>query len=120
MKQFRRDAGPGQSAYGLEVLAAEVARLAALIGVTQPDVLTFEPNNDGRPWLLVDADGVYHWVVADEDRPTTARDDVLYWSFAAAVAATTPNGADQIDLLRGLDPRWAERRARELSGEDSS
>ncbi|MDY7089383.1 MAG: hypothetical protein SYR96_30290 [Actinomycetota bacterium] len=115
MKQFRRDAGPGVSAYGLEVLQAEVARLAALIGAEQPDVLGFEPG-DSRPYVEIDSDGVYHWKRAapETDRATPARDDVLYWSFEAVTRAIAgPDDERQLDLLRTLDPRWAERRARE-------
>lgn len=117
MKLFRRDAGPGESAYGLEVLQAEVARLAALIGLDQRDVLVFTPDTS-RPYVVIDSDGVYHWrgAATGTDRATTARDDVLYWSFEAATRKIAhDDGERQLDLLRMLDPRWSERRALERS-----
>ncbi|MBU2670154.1 immunity 63 family protein [Actinoplanes bogorensis] len=87
MKMFRRDAGPGQSAYGMEVLRGEVARLGASIGVAPADLVAFEPNDTGHPYVLVDSDGVYHWMIVErgvvvEDRTTTSRDELLSWAFA--------------------------------------
>ncbi|HET6484658.1 MAG TPA: hypothetical protein VFG35_32085 [Actinoplanes sp.] len=86
MKLFRRDAGPGRSEWGLELLHGEVARLGAVIGAAESDLLAFEPNDLGRPYVVVDPDGIYHWkVVRDgevlEDRTTTSREDILCWSF---------------------------------------
>ncbi|WP_127508142.1 hypothetical protein [Actinoplanes solisilvae] len=77
MKLFRRDAGPGQSEAGLDVLRAELARLGADVG--------FEPDDTGRPFITVDADGLYHWtVVRDgevlEDRTTTSRSEIVRWA----------------------------------------
>lgn len=86
MKLFRRDAGPGKSEQGLLVLRAEVARLGAAIGADENDLVTFEPNDTGRPFIVVDDEGLYHWKVVErgevvEDRTTTSRDEVLRWSF---------------------------------------
>jgi hypothetical protein len=108
MKMFRRDAGPGRSGYGLEVLRGEVARLGALIGASPADLVAFEPNDAGRPYVLVDADGAYHWMVVErgvvvEDRTTTARNDVLRWSFQATTSARAEGDRDrQLEMMRAL------------------
>ncbi|WP_250009650.1 Imm63 family immunity protein [Actinoplanes sp. M2I2] len=136
MKQFRRDSGPGNSQWGLDMLRAEVARLGALIDAPAADLVAFEPDDAGRPYVLVDADGAYHWLVAEggeirEDRTTTSRDELLYWSFdattyAMAGASATRNPVEgqefrvtiwlkQFELLRALDPGWEQRRRRELA-----
>ena len=111
MKLFRRDAGPGRSEQGLEVLRAEVARLGAAAGADEADLLAFEPNDIGRPFLTVDADGVYHWTVVSrgtvvEDRTTTSRNDVLSWSFEHT---TRGLDADRRASLSALDPRRPRR-----------
>ena len=90
-------------------LATEVARLGAAVGADANDLVAFEPNDAGRPFLTVDPDGVYHWMVVDgdavlEDRTTTSRDDVLFWSFEAATAGR--GQAERLDLLRAIQPRW--------------
>ncbi|MCY1137973.1 Imm63 family immunity protein [Actinoplanes sp. Pm04-4] len=133
MKQFRRDSGPGNSEWGLEVLRAEVARLGALIDAPAADLVAFEPRDTG-PYVTVDADGAYHWLVADggqivQDRVTTSRDELLYWSFDATTYAMAGVWATlhpvegqefgrtlrhrQFDLLRALDPSWEEQRRRD-------
>nr|WP_221380221.1 Imm63 family immunity protein [Actinoplanes polyasparticus] len=136
MKQFRRDSGPGNSEWGVEVLRAEVARLGALIDAPAADLVAFEPREAARPYVLVDADGVYHWLVVErgqvlQDRTTTSRDELLYWSFDATTYAMAGAWATrhpvseqelrvtlwqrQFALLRTLDPDWEQRRRRELA-----
>lgn len=136
MKQFRRDSGPGNAQWGLEVLRAEVARLGAAIGAEESQLVAFEPRDTGQPYVLVDAEGTYHWVVAEggevrEDRTTTSRDELLYWSFDATTYAMAGEWATrhpvvdqelrvtlwvkQFELLRALDPDWEKRRRRELA-----
>ncbi|MGK5682308.1 hypothetical protein [Actinoplanes sp. URMC 104] len=87
MKLFRRDAGPGTSEHNLHVLRDEVTRLGADLGVAPDDLLAFEPR-DGKPFVVVDADGLFHWRLTEggrvlEDRTTTARRDVIAWTAGA-------------------------------------
>ncbi|MCO8271506.1 immunity 63 family protein [Actinoplanes sp. TRM 88003] len=134
MKQFRRDSGPGNSQGGLEVLRAEVDRLGALINAPTADLVAFEPRDAAHPYVQVDADGTYHWLVVErgqvlQDRTTTSRDEILYWSFDATTYAMAGVWAThhpveeqefrvtlwerQFALLRALDPEWEQRRRRE-------
>src|SRR5690349_1122777 len=92
MKQFRRDSGPENSEWGLEVLQAEVARLGRLIDAPEADLVAFEPRDGAHPFVRVDAEGNYHWLVVErgevlQDRTTTSRDELLYWSFDATTYA---------------------------------
>ncbi|WP_250033556.1 Imm63 family immunity protein [Paractinoplanes maris] len=134
--KLTRDSGPGNSEWGLEVLRAEVTRLGALIGAPEAGLVAFEPRDAAQPYVLVDADGTYHWLVVErgevlEDRTTTSRDELLYWSFDATTYAMAGEWAtrhpvegqdfrvtlwlQQFALLRTLDPDWEQRRRRELA-----
>ncbi|MEJ3750051.1 Imm63 family immunity protein [Actinomycetes bacterium KLBMP 9797] len=88
-----------------------------------------------HPFIGVDELGFYHWVVMErgqvlQDRQTTDRDELLYWSFETTTSTMAQRWAlhhpveaqeqrvtkwiKQLQLLHKLNPDWARRRRDEL------
>ncbi|WP_459647501.1 Imm63 family immunity protein [Kitasatospora sp. Ki12] len=114
-------------------LQAAVRSMAAkLDGVTTGDLAAFSHQDGAHPYLFVQ-DGVIHWVVEErgqvlQHRSTGDLDEALHWVALNATRSMAtrwelgqrhrfPEGRDsrigwlakQVDLLRRLDPAWAER-----------
>lgn len=119
-----------------ESLRAEAARLAAVIGARDHEVVDFTPQDNARPFITVADDGTYHWKAVErgellEHRVTTSRDEVLYWSSAATAARIAAREAARhggegeefrvtmwnrhAELLLTLNPAWAHRWRDELA-----
>ncbi len=92
------------------------------------------PAHDGSPHVEV-SDGVYHYVVTErgeelQRRTTHDADELLYWLLQDVTFSLASDfelrhrvpGQDfrrilftkQLELLRGLDPAWGQRREREI------
>ncbi|MFJ8043407.1 Imm63 family immunity protein [Kitasatospora sp. NPDC096147] len=122
----------------LEDIRTAVHALAArLPGAGRAELVGFHPRDGAHPYVEVHG-RTLHWVLVDQGRElrrrtTTSLDELLYW---ITLDATGPPArrrereqrgrlpadrdpgigrlAHQLDLLRGLDPRWAARFRAEL------
>ncbi len=140
---FRLKRGAGQmrrpvdeaDARVARALKEEVARLGALIGASERELVSFSPADAAQPFVWVGDDGAFNWCVVErgktlEHRITANRDELLYWAFAGTMsemssrwAARHPRDGEefrvtmwarQFSLLNGLNPTWARRRRDEL------
>jgi hypothetical protein len=120
-----------------EVIAAEISRLADLIGASGYDVVGCAPHVDaGYPYIQICDDQQLHWIVKErgeelEHRTTRDADELLYWSFRTTTFSIATNWearhrdesqdfrvglwAKQAELLHQLNPLWAQRWRRELA-----
>jgi hypothetical protein len=120
-----------------EVLAAEISRLAGLIGASGYDVVGFDPHVDaGCAYIEIGDDGQLDWIVKErgqllEHRTTSDPDELLYWSFQSTTFSLASHWevrhrdesqdfrvglwAKQAELLHRINPVWAQRWRRELA-----